>query len=79
MKTTILKASKKIAENISADLLKRESKKRPGKFIFRREETENGFKIVAGKKDEPILVMQWHDDGPGRRKIDYDERVITIF
>lgn len=83
MKETVLKASKEKAEQVSADLLNRENPNRPGKKIFKRTDTATGFKIEAGKKEGdkivPCLVFEFIDEGPGRRKFIYDERLLTFY
>ncbi|MCH5684263.1 hypothetical protein LWM68_08305 [Niabella sp. W65] len=50
MKTTVLKASKELAEDISGDLLSRRSA--TNKPVFKRTEIENGFEISGRRKDE---------------------------
>lgn len=80
MKQTVLKASKEKAEQVSADLIQRENT--PGKKIFRRIATSTGFKIMGGRMQDgkvmPTCVFEWVDEGPGRRKFIYDERLLTF-
>lgn len=79
MKTTVLKANKKIAEQISADLLSKVSPK--GNPIFKRTETENGFEIVGRKKNETGEIVNdvvfRYSNNPAPR-IDYNDRLITL-
>ncbi len=76
MKTTVLKASKELAEDISGDLLSRRSA--TNKPVFKKTEIENGFEISGRRKDEgEIIVFRFVDD-QGRKRFDYDERLLTF-
>lgn len=76
MKTTVLKASKELAEDISGDLLSRRSAAdRP---VFKRTEIENGFEISGQRKDEGEVVVFRFVDEQGRKRFDYDERLLKF-
>lgn len=76
MKTTVLKASKKLAEKISSDFI---SRKFPnGKPIFFRTEIANGFEISGKKKTGEIVVIFRYINDSGRQQFDYDEKLLTF-
>ncbi len=80
MKTTVLKASLKIANDCADTLLQYKTKK--GSNMFTKHDTTNGFEIKGKSKNDSgqwvdIVVLRWTDDN-GRKKIDYDERLLTF-
>ena len=76
MRTTVIKASKKLAEKISAELLAINSKVNPGLSVFIRVETETGFKIQNRNKKSPIRVFEfWSVPAP---KIEYNPDIVSI-
>lgn len=78
-KTTILKASKERAEQISAGLLN--TKTPAGATVFERAEIENGFEIrgyrIINKKKTPAIIFRYIND-QGRKWFEYDSYAITI-
>jgi len=79
MKTTVLKASKKLAEDIAENLLL--YKKNNGKPIFRRREIESGFEIFGYKLNadkqycEDVVFIYTNNPAP---KIQYNEKILTL-
>jgi len=77
MKSTISKASKELAETVSADLLSR--KTTSGNPMFTRKDFANGFEITGKEKvnGESIKVVLFRFlDMPTR--FDYDERLLSF-
>ena len=81
MKRSILKASKKLAEDLSKSALAMKTKK--GNPIFKRVEIENGFELHAPMKDEngkwkPAreVVFRYLNEN-GRQSIEWNEEAIT--
>jgi hypothetical protein len=79
MKVTVLKASKDFAQKISADLL--EMKMSSGKPMFKRFETETGFKIVGRTKNSDGAIVEKtvfeYINYPAPKFI-YDDRLINL-
>lgn len=79
MKTTVLKASKELADAISADLLSRLSPN--GKHIFKRIEIENGFQIIGRKKNaagEIVIDTVFRYISVPAPRFEYNEQLIKI-
>lgn len=79
MKSTVLKASYKLANKIADDLLARRTKENPDSPIFFRRELDKGgievYEITQADKTEMVVLR--FTLSPAAR-IDYDERLITI-
>jgi hypothetical protein len=79
MKVTVLKASKKLADQISSDLLSKISSK--GNPIFRRTEIEKGFEIVGRKKNATGEIVNdtvfRYTNNPAP-KFEYNEQLINL-
>ena len=73
MKSTVLKASKGLANQIATELLLTMSK--TGKQLFEKVEINNGFEIKSIVRG--TVVLRFTDDN-GMKKIDYEERLITL-
>ncbi len=76
MKTTVIKASKDLAERISRQLLSYPSAINPDRTIFIRVETERGFKIQNRNTKNPVRVFEYWDSPDPR--IEYNEQIISI-
>lgn len=79
MKTTVLHASKKLAEEVSANLLSYRTQK--GNPMFSRTEIENGFEISGKRKEGDKLVKEVvfryiNDDG--RQRFEYNEKLLSF-
>lgn len=78
-KISILKASKKRAEEFSSELLKAKTPK--GKAIFTRNELPNGFEIngkrLINEKLHDCTILRYTNN-EGRQMIEYDSYAITI-
>ncbi len=76
---SILKANKKQAEHLSAQLLTYKTKKDNPLFV--RTEIEHGFEIGGLKKIngkwEKVIIFRYTNDN-GRQLIEYDKELITI-
>lgn len=84
MKTSVLKASKELANQVSADLLsKTVVSQKTGKTlnVFCRNEIENGFEIITRGKHketgEQVVVFRYVNDN-GRKSIQYDENLLSF-
>lgn len=75
MKTTILKASKKLAEQVAVDLCSRKTPK--GNQMFKRNEIANGFQVTGRTKDGEVTVFKYVNDN-GRQYFEYDERLLNF-
>jgi hypothetical protein len=79
MRTTVIHANLKAANEIATKLL--DYKNKNAKPLFTRQEIENGFEIKGKKKIEDVwqdvVVFRYIDDN-GRRKFDYDEKLLTF-
>lgn len=79
MKVTVLKARKDLAQKISADLLN--MRKSNGKPMFKRFETETGFKIVGRTKNTEGEIVEKtvfeYINFPAPKFI-YDDRLINL-
>jgi hypothetical protein len=80
LKTTVLKADRKAAEAVTANLLS--VTYASGKAVCQRVETSTGWQVNApmltaeGTKAR-CVVLEYIDDN-GRISVKYDERVVTI-
>lgn len=80
LKVTIIWASKEFAENVTKDLLAIKTKS--GKDLFKRVETETGFKVkmpmnVEGNEKPMWCTVLEYKNENGAVSVRYDDRVIT--
>jgi hypothetical protein len=79
MKTTVLKASVKLAHKIRVDLLNMRGK--TGNPIFKEFRIEHGFELKGRKRNEAGEVVEdvifRYTDNPAPR-IDYNENIIQL-
>jgi hypothetical protein len=76
IKQTVLNASKKLADQISADLLSRTNAK--GNKVFKRYEMSNGFEIrYKTSPTEEAIGFKFVDDN-GRITFFYESQLLTF-
>ncbi|MBN8880472.1 MAG: hypothetical protein J0I32_23210 [Sphingobacteriales bacterium] len=75
MRSTVLHANKKTAEQIAADLLGYTTPK--GRSLFTRHPLPDGFEIRGIRQGTPTVVFRYtHEDD--RHRFDYDEQLLTF-